>query len=442
MMKKLIAVLLIASLFNLQILIPSPMSSKAYAISWSLFGETSECNKDLSFTKIYPIPFWQTTTGAVIKYSVIAAGVAVTTYFTVGIGAMTLLATLTELATPGIGGMVWALLTFSWFDAFTAWVGYAIGTAAVEAVLSGSFAVIAGISVLCAIGDLAIAGAIHLALDYAADQIPNGTHSNELDIVKPKLFHDNISPAVKDDLKILQKVLDDFASEKGELSYKKAQAKHVVALLEMIDAKLYNECVYNSDEAKNYMAYNYLLSAIINYNLEKFDTARERLSQAERLAAPAKMGACYYIDALLSFQKGDERKGIELLHKIITQEPQAATPYILLAQILMKNERYGEAFYILQAGMNHSKEETCVMNWMAGNCLYDMERYEAAIPYYKTALRNMTINEYEAIYKLCIAKSYKKMGNDEEGLQWLDDAISEVKNKPEVVEELRRQYGE
>ena len=80
------------------------------------------------------------------------------------------------------------------------------------------------------------------------------------------------------------------------------------------------------------------------------------------------------------------------------------------------------------------------MNWMAGNCLYNLARYEEAIPYYKTALSNMTINEYEAIYKLCIAKCYQKMGDTKNGIYWLNDAISEVKDNKEMVDELNKQY--
>ena len=52
----------------------------------------------------------------------------------------------------------------------------------------------------------------------------------------------------------------------------------------------------------------------------------------------------------------------------------------------------------------------------------------------------MTIDEIEALYKLNIAKCYRKMNDNKEGESWLDDAISEVKDNAEMVEELRRQY--
>ena len=77
-----------------------------------------------------------------------------------------------------------------------------------------------------------------------------------------------------------------------------------------------------------------------------------------------------------------------------------------------------------------------------GNNLYNAKRYEEAIDYYKKALRNTTINEYEApLYKLNIAKCYKKLGNNKDGSYWLDDAISEVKDNSEMVSELKKQYN-
>ncbi|MBQ3758233.1 MAG: tetratricopeptide repeat protein [Synergistaceae bacterium] len=99
-----------------------------------------------------------------------------------------------------------------------------------------------------------------------------------------------------------------------------------------------------------------------------------------------------------------------------------------------------KAFHVLDNGIKNTSEEKCVMNFMAGNSLYNTGEYEGAITYYKEALWHMTINEYEAIYKLCIAKCYKKLGKYDEGLKWLDDAVSEVKKNEKMVEELKAQY--
>ena len=82
------------------------------------------------------------------------------------------------------------------------------------------------------------------------------------------------------------------------------------------------------------------------------------------------------------------------------------------------------------------------MNWMAGNCLFANARYDEAIEYYRKALSNMTINEYEALYKLNIAKCYKKLGKAKDGKYWLDDAIAEVEDRPEMVSDLKQQYEE
>ena len=106
----------------------------------------------------------------------------------------------------------------------------------------------------------------------------------------------------------------------------------------------------------------------------------------------------------------------------------------------MDNHRYNNAFNVLDRGLNETSDEVCVMSWMAGNSLYTSRRYGEAITYYKKALSNMTINEFEALYKLNIAKCYQQMGNIKEGKSWLDDAISEVSDKQDMVESLRKQY--
>ena len=76
---------------------------------------------------------------------------------------------------------------------------------AVQSIIGSNLAVIASVTALCAVGDLTIAGAIHLALNYAADQLPTGTHRDELDLIKHAVFYGLTSPAVKDDLKALKK---------------------------------------------------------------------------------------------------------------------------------------------------------------------------------------------------------------------------------------------
>ena len=403
--------------------------NKAYAWWWS---DPQPMNKDLSFRTIYPVPFWSSTTGQVLKYTGIAAVVGVITYFTVGAGAMSAAVALTEAATPSLAGLLWSLLTGN-ITVVIDIATFVWNYVAVKSIIGGTFAIIAGITALCAVGDLAIAGAIHLALDYAVDQVPTGTHQNELDLIKPAVFYGLTSDVVKDDLKELKSALKDF-SKKPE----KTQAQNIVSLMEKIDNRLSTSERYkNADDTT---AYNYLLMAIIRYDLEKFESAKEALNQARKYTAPDKTSVLDYIDALLALQNNDERKAIQLLQHISAGEPKVAVPYIVLAQIYTKHQNYDEAFRALDRGIKNSKEEKCVMNWMAGNCLYNLERYEEAIPYCKTALSNMQINEYEAIYKLCIAKCYRKMDDTKNGIYWLNDAVSEVKDNREMVQELERQY--
>ena len=147
-----------------------------------------------------------------------------------------------------------------------------------------------------------------------------------------------------------------------------------------------------------------------------------------------------YIDALLALQNDDTQKAEQLLQNISAEEPKVAVPYIVLAQLHTKQQNHLEALRTLDRGIKNSGEELCVMNWMAGNSLYNLARYEEAIPYYKAALRKMTVNQYEAIYKLCIAKCYKKLGDNKNGVYWLNDAISEVKDHKEIIQELEKQY--
>ena len=205
-----------------------------------------------------------------------------------------------------------------------------------------------------------------------------------------------------------------------------------------IDSKLDRATKLKSDE---YTAYNYLFMAIIRYNFNDFDGARMAVRQARKFADPLRLSVVDYVDSLLAFQAGDDKKAVNLLRGITEAEPKASTPYSVLGQSAFDEGRYHEAFDILDRGIKAGCDEVCAMNWMAGNSLYNAGSYKAAIPYYKTALRNMTINEIEALYKLNIAKCYRKMNDHKEGEYWLEDAISEVKDNVGMVAELRKQYA-
>ena len=417
MNRKYIAIIVIISLLSLNTLTPA----QAF---WP-FGDSEPTGKDLRFETVYPVSFWSSTTGTVLKYTGIAVGVAVITYLSAGAvtwAAGGLFAQIFGATVGPLLGLSGAAAVKAGF-AFLAFLGG--GTLA-----AGGFGALGGLSVLVAIGSLPLTAAI---MNVTADQIPSGTHSKAITLIKPRLFWDNVSPAVEYDMKELRNTLDDIAETGGN----EAQARRITELLSIIDRKLTEEVYSKNDK---YTAYNLLFMAIIRYNLNNFDGARDAVQKARKFTDPERSSVLDYVDALLAFQAGNDSKAVNLLRGITEAEPEASTPYIVLGQSAFDGGRYHEAFDILDRGIKAGCNEVCAMNWMAGNSLYNAGSYKAAIPYYKTALRNMTINEIEALYKLNIAKCYRKMNDDKNGQYWLDDAISEVKDNAEMVAELRRQY--
>ena len=414
MNRKYIAALVIVSLLSLNTLTPA----QAF---WP-FGSSEPTGKDLRFRTVYPASFWKSTTGKILMYTGIAVGVAIITYFSAGTGT----AASAGIIAKFVGGTMG-----SWWFGLSGGAAINAGLALLGggAVAAGGLGIIGGVSVLSAVGSVALSAAI----DAAVGQIPSGTHTKTITLIKPRLLRDNVSPAVKSEMEELYNLLDKIAEGGTD-----AQAKRVVQLMTSIDSKLTRETRAKSDE---YTAYNYLFMAIIRYNLNNFDGAREASRQARRFTDSERSSVLDYVDALLAFQAGDDKRAVNLLRGITEAEPKASTPYIVLGQSAFDEGRYHEAFDILERGIRAGCDEVCAMNWMAGNSLYNAGSYKAAIPYYRTALKNMTVNEIEALYKLNIAKCYRKMGDSKEGLYWLDDAISEVKDNAEMVSELRRQYS-
>ena len=413
MSRKFIACLLIISLASLNILTPA----QAF---WP-FGSSEPNNKDMRFSTVYPVSFWKSTTGKILIYTGIAVIIATTTYFTAGTGTAASAGVIAKFIGGAIGSWVYGLSGGAAINAGLALLGGG-------AVAAGGLGIIGGVSVLSAVGSVALAAAI----DTAIGQIPSGTHQKSIMLIKPRLLRDNVSPAVKDEMKELYDLLDEIA--KGGTQ---AQANRVVRLMEQIDGKLARETRQTRDE---YTAYNYLFMAIIRYNLNKFGEARESIRLARRFTDSERSSVVDYVDAMLAFQAGDDKKAVNLLRSITEAEPKASTPYIVLGQYAFDEGRYHEAFDIIERGIKAGCDEVCVMNWMAGNSLYNAGSYKAAVPYYKTALKNMTINEIEALYKLNIAKCYRKLRDNKEGEYWLDDAISEVKDNSAMAADLRRQY--
>ena len=182
---------------------------------------------------------------------------------------MSTLSALLAEATPGVASLLWAVATWDWIGVIS-WIASDI---AVAQIIGGSFAIIAGVTALCAVGDLAVAGAIYAALVYVPS---GGEHRDELEIIKPGLFYGNLSPAVKDDLKGAREALELFTKD-----HDKSHAERFVFLLRKIDAKLSDEVIRVKDDTT---AYNYLMMAVIRYNLDDFSGAEEALTQARKYA--------------------------------------------------------------------------------------------------------------------------------------------------------------
>ena len=419
--KKIISIITLFAFLSFIFVTPN----QAYGWWWS----SDPNNKDLTFETVYPTPFWSTTTGTILKYTGLAIIVFTITYFTAGGGTAASAGVIAKFIGAQVGSWVYGLAGGAAINAGLALLGG--GTVA-----AGGLGILGGISVISAVGSLAMTAAV----DAAMGQVPAGTHNQSIALMRPRLFFDLVSPVVKDDLNELKSTLEEI-SEKGGTD---SQAQKVTQLLEKIDSKLWNEIrgkVYAGKEADDYTAYNCLLLAVIRYNLRKYDEAKRVIQTGRKYVNPEKSSVLDYVEALIALMEEDEVKGVALLRKIIEKEPKISTPYIVLGQLAFDKENYFEAFDILEKGLNNTNDEVCVMSWMAGNSLYNAKRYEKAIDFYKKALSNMTINEYEALYKLNIAKCYKKLGNNKDGLYWLDDAISEVKDNSKMVNELREQYG-
>ena len=300
MSRKYIAVLVIVSLLSLNTLTPA----QAF---WP-FGNSDPMGKDMRFSTVYPVSFWSSTTGTVLKYTGIAVGVAVVTYLSAGAvtwAAGGLFAQIFGATVGPLLGLSGAAAVKAGF-AFLAFLGG--GTVA-----AGGFGALGGLSVLVAIGSLPLTAAI---MNVTANQIPSGTHSKAITLIKPRLFWDNVSPVVKDNMKELRNTLDDIAKTGGN----EAQARHVAELLNTIDRKLTIDVHNKKDE---YTAYNYLFMAIIRYNLNNFDGARMAIRQARNFTDPERSSVVDYVDALLAFQSGDNNKAVNLLRGITEAEPKA-----------------------------------------------------------------------------------------------------------------------
>lgn len=391
-------------------------SSGAPASAWP-WSKANPYGKDVRFSTIYPTPFFSTRTGKVTLYLASAAAVMAVTYFTAGMGTAAAAGPIATFVGGSIGGVV-GLHGIAAINAGLAMLGG--GTVA-----SGYFGILGGIAVLNGVGDIMLG----LALDTALSAIPENSHHSFVQLIKLKPFFSRISPAVKKDLKEFEAAWEESDRDPEKIEFYSSRLERALSA----------EIGRITDDTT---AYNGLLLSILRYNNGDFVGARSAAAAARQFVDPTCSSVLDYVDALMDLAEGKEADAVRLLERIIAQEQDALPPYIVLAQIKIDERNFMEALRVLQLGLKNVDGRDCSMNWMAGNCLFANARYDEAIEYYRKALSNMTINEYEALYKLNIAKCYKKLGKAKDGKYWLDDAIAEVEDRPEMVSDLKQQYEE
>ncbi|GHV34008.1 hypothetical protein FACS1894187_03710 [Synergistales bacterium] len=389
------------------------------ALAWSLFGNDDPHNADMRFSTIYPISFWDSTVGKITMYAGSAAVVGAITYFTAGTGSWAGVA----MVAKWVGGTIGTtLLGASGGGAILAGLA-ALGGGTVA---SGGLGVLGGVMVVNIIGDLAVS----VVLDQAIDTLPNNKLHEFLDIIKLRMFYDRITPIAKENLQDLKKALEGSGTDFEKVEF----------FLKRVERDL-NEAV-QSNAADKTTPYNYLLLSLIQYNNREFEAAKNSMQKAREYVDPERSSVLDYVDALLCLGEGKDENCRNLLFKINQIEPTAIPPYVLLGQIYYDNKSYIEAFNVLKVGLTDADDDDCTLNYMAGNCLYAAGNYKQAIEYYKEALSNMTINEMEALYKLSIAKCYRKLGDSKLSEEWLADAIDEVSKNDAMIAELKKSYDE
>lgn len=178
--------------------------------------------------------------------------------------------------------------------------------------------------------------------------------------------------------------------------------------------------------------------SIIEFNENEFAEAKKHLSNAKPYFEERSF--LEYLEGLLYLVDGKDDPAEKALREAIQQEPEAIPPYVVLAQVYHDNGDTGKACSILKSGLKDADDEIFSLNWMLGNFLYEDAFYKEAIVYYKEALSEVTINEIEAVCKLNIAKCYKKMGNFKESKKWLEDALEEAEDNPNLVKDIKSQY--
>jgi tetratricopeptide (TPR) repeat protein len=405
MFKRFIASLMCASI----IICSLPMASNA-----SLFKDYR--NMDGRFSEVYSKSTWEKI-GPV--FWGIVAGVA--TYITAGTGTVAAAGPFARW----IGGLIGSLSGLHGIAAINA----GLASIGFGSVASGGLGVLGGVAILNGMGDILLG----YVLDTVNSAVMPGNKTHEfLDVIKLKMFYDNVCDQVEDDL-------DDLKDELGK-DVDKINNNKVEYLLNSVEDKLRAHLYFNS-KVDSTTAYDYLLLGIINYNNEDFESAKQNFYSSKRFFDAKKSSVADYGLSLIALTEDDQKTAIDYLRHIIRNEPKAIPPYVVLAQIYIDNEDYYTALGTLQSGLEDADDDDYSMNLMMASVHFKMENYYDAIKFYKEALSNISINELEASCKLNIAICYKKLRNYKEALNWLDDAVSEVDDDTHLTAQIKEIYN-
>lgn len=362
---------------------------------------------DGTFANIYPEPFLSTTIGKTTLIVGSAIVVGAITYISAGTGTA---ATAGPIAT-WVGTQIGTLAGYSGIAA----TNYGLALLGGGAVSSGGLGILGGISTLNALGDVAIS----LAFTEGEAIFPKPYNKYQMIKIKiPEKGADNVLSIIKKIDKLKKRFEgDDVDPSFFQLTVKK---RYIDAL----------NAIRFADTKPKYIGYDCLLKAILAYNLMRYDVAKDAINDCQYLFD--KKPVIYYVGALLDLTEGDYTSAEDKLNLAIAEEDDAVQPYILLSQLLIDENKYAQANFIVKLGLEKADDDNFNLSLSGGNIQYfHLHNYDAAIDYYKNALANMTVNEFEAECKLMIAKCYRKKGNTKKAQKWLGSALDEVsKNAP------------
>lgn len=172
--------------------------------------------------------------------------------------------------------------------------------------------------------------------------------------------------------------------------------------------------------------FNILTSAVANYNLGNFSEAKEKLSLLASSADRYKSGFLKYFRALLALTDGERWRAYRNLETAIFWDPEALPPYLLLALLYKEDKNIQKAIEVLIEAKKNVDDKSYAINYFLAGLYFEIKNYKMALEMYKIALRDITINDYEAKCKIFIAVCYAKLGDIRQANKWRKEAFEEL----------------